>query len=110
MADKKFTLLELHLDEGSIQFGPSQMGDVVGKRKTEAAPTGDGDANADADESADAGGVAVPAAGPANSSPSSSSRSSSPWRRRNSSGATRRWTNSTNSTIWRSDAAVERTA
>ncbi|WP_423750574.1 hypothetical protein [Salinirarus marinus] len=60
MADKKFTLLELHLDEGSIQFGPSQMGDVVGKRKTEAAPTGDGDANADADESADAGGCSCP--------------------------------------------------
>jgi len=27
MADKKFTLLELHLDEGSIQIGPSAIGD-----------------------------------------------------------------------------------
>lgn len=27
MADKKFTLLELHLDEGSIQVGPSVIGD-----------------------------------------------------------------------------------
>jgi hypothetical protein len=27
MADKKFTLLELHLDEGSIQIGPSVIGD-----------------------------------------------------------------------------------
>jgi hypothetical protein len=27
MADKKFTLLELHLDDGSIQIGPSALGD-----------------------------------------------------------------------------------
>jgi hypothetical protein len=27
MADKKFTLLEFHLDEGSIQVGPSVIGD-----------------------------------------------------------------------------------
>lgn len=26
MADKKFTLLELHLDEGSIQVGPAALG------------------------------------------------------------------------------------
>ena len=26
MADKKFTLLELHLDDGSIQVGPSVLG------------------------------------------------------------------------------------
>ena len=26
MADKKFTLLELHLDDGSIQVGPSALG------------------------------------------------------------------------------------
>lgn len=26
MADKKFTLLEFHLDEGSIQIGPSALG------------------------------------------------------------------------------------
>jgi hypothetical protein len=26
MADKKFTLLELHLDDGSIQIGPSAIG------------------------------------------------------------------------------------
>jgi hypothetical protein len=26
MADKKFTLLELHLDDGSIQIGPAALG------------------------------------------------------------------------------------
>jgi hypothetical protein len=30
MADKKFTLLELHLDEGSIRIGPSTIGDESG--------------------------------------------------------------------------------
>jgi hypothetical protein len=38
MADKKFTLFELHLDEGSIQFGPSEIGELSGEIGTGGEP------------------------------------------------------------------------
>jgi hypothetical protein len=51
MAAKKFTLLELHLGDGTVQIGPATLGDAA-----DGVPIGDGDAGADADQSATADG------------------------------------------------------
>jgi hypothetical protein len=46
MADKKFTLLELHLDEGSIQVGPAALGaGGDGITEPESKDSGEGDAS-----------------------------------------------------------------
>ncbi|WP_049936297.1 hypothetical protein [Haloplanus natans] len=42
MADKKFTLLELHLDDGSVQVGPSVLG-TGDDESTEPGPEDDTD-------------------------------------------------------------------
>ena len=49
MAAKKFTLLELHLGDGTVQIGPATIGDPDGRSEPEAADADETGGDADAD-------------------------------------------------------------
>ncbi|RCU45928.1 hypothetical protein DU504_00590 [Haloplanus salinus] len=54
MADKKFTLLELHLDEGSIQVGPAALGaggDGITEPESKDSGEGEGEGESEGDAS-----------------------------------------------------------
>lgn len=54
MADKKFTLLELHLDEGSIQVGPAALGaggDGITEPESKDSGEGEGEGEGEGDAS-----------------------------------------------------------
>lgn len=55
MADKKFTLLELHLDEGSIQVGPAALGaGGDGITEPESKDSGEGEGESEGEGEGDA--------------------------------------------------------
>jgi hypothetical protein len=55
MADKKFTLLELHLDEGSIQVGPAALGaGGDGITEPESKDSGEGESESEGEGEGDA--------------------------------------------------------